>query len=66
MTTLFDFMCNCVFLNDNLVTMDIFATVEKSHSTKAEIMGREGQTASLTKVHASPHFPPWGQETCNC
>lgn len=65
MRTFFDFICDCVFLNDNLVTMDIFATVQKSHSTKAEIVGREGQMASLTKVHASPNFPPCRQETCN-
>jgi len=39
--------------------------VEKIHSTKVEIMGREGQMAFLTKVHASPNFPPWGQKTCN-
>lgn len=43
--------------------MDIFATVEKNHSMKLGIIGREEQEASPTELHARPSFPAQGQDS---
>ena len=51
------------FKNENLVTMDIFATVEKKHSMKLGIIGREEQAAPPTELHAGPSFPAQGQRS---